>query len=152
MKRISKCSLTFLACVCLIVPTHLSLGETNVAAVTVDNFHRALAAGKRDEVMSLLQPDALIVESGIVQTRAEYEREHLDEDIAYARDVPGKRLNVLVRQEGDVAWVTSTFRLTGQFHDQPVDSFAAETMLLTKTSAGWRIGAIHWSSHKASKE
>ena len=63
--------------------------------------------------MSLLQPDALIVEGGAVQTRAEYESEHLGEDIAYARAVPGKQLKVVVRQEGDIAWVTSTFRVTG---------------------------------------
>ena len=100
-------------------------------------------------MISLLSPDALIVEGGTVQTRDEYQREHLAEDIAYARAVPSTLRDVVVRQEGDVAWVTSTFRVTGKFHDKPVDDLAAETMVLTRTPAGWRIRTIHWSSHKA---
>lgn len=101
--------------------------------------------------MSLLQPDALIVEGGIVQTVPEYEREHLGEDINYARAVPGKQLTGVVRQEGNVAWVTSTFTVQGTFQGKLVNSLAAETMVLTRTSAGWRIRSIHWSSHRASK-
>jgi ketosteroid isomerase-like protein len=99
--------------------------------------------------MELLAPDALIVEGGTVQTRNEYQSEHLAEDIAYARAVPNTPRDVVVRQEGDAAWVTSTFRVTGKFHDKPVDNIAAETIVLTKTPAGWRIRSIHWSSHKA---
>ena len=116
---------------------------------TAEDFHKALSAGKPDQVMELLAPDALIVEGGTVQTRKEYQSEHLAEDIAYARAVPNTPRDVVVRQEGDVAWVTSTFRVTGKFHDKPVDNIAAETIVLTKTPAGWRIRSIHWSSHKA---
>lgn len=116
-----------------------------------EDFHRALAEGAPDRVMALLQPDALIVEGGAVQTRGEYQSEHLGEDIAYAKAIPGKPLTVVVAQEGDVGWVTSTFRVTGKFEDKPVDSLAAETMVLTRTGEGWRIRTIHWSSHKASK-
>jgi len=143
-----------LASACLIITAGLSLAEpvaADAAAITItaEDFHKALAAGKPDEMMALLQPDALIVEGGTVQTRDEYQSEHLAEDIAYARAVPSTQRDVVVRQEGDVAWVTSTFNVTGQFHDKPVDNLAAETMVLTKTPAGWRIRTIHWSSHKA---
>jgi ketosteroid isomerase-like protein len=115
----------------------------------VEGFHKALSAGKPDQVMELLQADALIVEGGTVQTRNEYQSEHLAEDIAYARVVPSTQRDAVVRQEGDVAWITSTFRVTGKFHDKQVDNLAAETMILTKTPAGWRIRTIHWSSHQA---
>ncbi|MEO7165633.1 MAG: nuclear transport factor 2 family protein [Chthoniobacterales bacterium] len=148
--------LALLAGACLVLSVDHSAAENpapDAAAITatVESFHKALAAGKPDEVMSLLQPDALIVEGGSVETRAEYESGHLGEDIAYARAVPGKQLKAVVRQEGDAAWVTSTFSVVGVFQGRSVNSLAAETMVLTKAAAGWRICAIHWSSHKAAK-
>ena len=148
--------LAFLASAGLAVSTEHFYGQGDppdgVAIKSVaEDFHKALAEGTPDRVMALLLPDALIVEGGTVETRAEYESEHLGEDIAYARAVPGKQLDVVVHREGDVAWVTSTFRVTGTFRAQPVDSLAAETMVLTKMPAGWRIRTIHWSSHKASR-
>ena len=151
---LKKYSAVLLASACLLITTGQSFGEpaaVDAAAITstAEDFHKALAAGEPDRVMSLLSPDALIVEGGTVQTRDEYQREHLAEDIAYARAVPSTQRDVVVRQEGDVAWVTSTFRVTGKFHDKPVDDLAAETMVLTRTPAGWRIRTIHWSSHKA---
>ena len=118
---------------------------------TAEEFHTALATGKPDSVMALLQPDALIVEGGTVQTRDEYQSEHLSADIAYASAVPGKQLDAVVRQAGEVGWVTSTLRVAGTFKDKTINELAAETMILTKTSEGWRIQAIHWSSQKAPK-
>jgi len=155
MKAIlKKCSTVLLANACLLITTGQSFGEpaaVDAATIisTAEGFHKALAAGEPDRVMSLLSPDALIVEGGAVQTRDEYQREHLADDIAYARAVPSTQRDVIVRHEGDAAWVTSTFKVTGKFHDKPVDDFAAETMVLTKTPTGWRIRIIHWSSHKA---
>ncbi len=121
-------------------------------AAAVDAFHQALAAGEEKRAMSLLAPDALIVEAGTVQTRAEYQSEHLKEDIAFAREVPGTQTSRQIAQSGETAWVTSTFRVTGKFHDKAIDNFAAETAVLTQTREGWRIRAIHWSSHKAATE
>jgi len=129
--------------------TRSELSRPDAAAISAA---KALATGDGKRVMSLLLPDALIVEAGTVQTRNEYQSEHLSEDIAYARAVPSTQRNVVVRQEGDVAWVTSTFQVTGKFHDKPVDNLAAETMILTKTPDGWRIRILHWSSHKATKD
>ena len=155
MKTIlTRYSTSLLTCACLALSAGGAIAETDTpdaAAIkaTAENFHNALAAGKPDEVMSLLQPDALIIEGGAVETRAEYECGHLKEDIAYARAVPGKQLTTVVQQEGDVAWVTNTFGVQGTFRKKPVNSLAAETMVLTKTPAGWRIRTIHWSSHKA---
>jgi ketosteroid isomerase-like protein len=149
-----KCSIVLLANACLLITTGQSFGEpaaVDAATITstAEAFHKALAAGEADRAMSLLSADALIVEGGAVQTRDEYQREHLAEDIAYARAVPSTPRDVVIRQEGNVAWVTSTFRLTGEFHDKQVDDLAAETMVLKKIPAGWRIRTIHWSSRKA---
>src|SRR6266508_4185603 len=46
-------------------------------AAAAEGFHRALAQGDRAAALALLAPDAAILESGHLQTRAEYEREHL---------------------------------------------------------------------------
>jgi ketosteroid isomerase-like protein len=151
-----KYSAALLASACLISTTGISFGEpaaTEAATITatVEEFHKMLAAGVRDRVMSLLLPDALIVEAGTVQTREVYQREHLAEDIAFARAAPSTQRDVVARQQGDVAWVTSTFRVTGNFQEKPIDNIAAETVVLTKTLEGWRIRAIHWSSHEAKK-
>lgn len=145
-----------LASACLLLTAGFSSGEpaapdAAAIAAVAESFHKALAAGKPDEVMSMLPPDALIVEAGTVQTRDEYQREHLAADIAFASAVPGKQHDVVLRQEGNTAWVTSTFEVSGTFEGKPVHSFSAETMVLTRTDGGWRIRTVHWSSHKAAK-
>lgn len=147
-------AIALLASASLILIAGISRGEPAPADATAitstaGDFHKALSDGKPDQVMALLAPDALIIEGGTVQTRDEYQREHLAEDIAYAHAVPSTQRSIAVRQEGNVAWVTGTFSVTGSFENKPVDSLAAETMVLTKTPAGWRIHTIHWSSHKA---
>ena len=154
---LQTCGMTLLASGCLLLTAGFSRAEpiapdATAITTTAADFHKALAAGKPDQVMALLQPDALIVEGGAVQTRQEYQSEHLSADIAYARAVPSTMRKVVVRQEGDVAWVTTTFSVTGKFHDKEINDLAAETMVLTKTPAGWRIRTIHWSSHKSPKE
>ncbi|MEO6971600.1 MAG: nuclear transport factor 2 family protein [Chthoniobacterales bacterium] len=155
--NLQTCAMTLLASGCLLLAAGLSRAEPiapDATAITTAaaDFHKALSAGKPDQVMALLQPDALIVEGGTVQTRAEYQSEHLAADIAYARAVPSTQRSAVVRQEGDVGWVTCTFSVTGKFHDKVINDLAAETMVLTRTLAGWRIRTIHWSSHKAPKE
>lgn len=126
--------------------------DTAAISAAVDAFHQALAAGEEERAMSLLSPDALIVEAGTVQTRAEYQSEHLTDDIAFAREVPGTQTSRKIAQAEDAAWVTSTFQVTGTFQGKAVNNFVAETAVLTRTADGWRIRAIHWSSHKAAKK
>lgn len=152
-----KYSAFLLMSACLMIAAGVSSGEPAAAdaeaiTFTIEEFHKAMAAGKPDKVMSLLLPDALIVEAGTVQTRQDYQQKHLSEDMAFARAVPVTSQNVVVRQEGTAAWVTTMFRMVGQFHDKPIDNRAAETVILTRTPAGWRIRTIHWSSYKAGSE
>jgi hypothetical protein len=88
------------------------------AAITspVESFHKALETGLPDKVMALLAPDAFVVEAGNIQTRSDYQREHLADDIAFAHAVPViSRKIAAVRQEGNVAWVTGTSRAVGEF-------------------------------------
>jgi len=101
--------------------------------------------------MALLASDAMILEAGLAQTRAEYERHHLQEDIEFARAVPSVRSILSAQIKADVAWLVSTSRTNGTFHRREVDSAGIELMVLTKSAQGWRIRAIHWSSHDNKK-
>src|SRR5437867_12784916 len=104
---------------------------------TVEAFHNALIEGDAAKAMSMLANDALIIESGMVQTRGEYESKHLREDIAFARSVTSTRTSFTIGQQGDTAWTTSTFRVAGSFEGKPVDSVSAELVLLGKRGEGW---------------
>src|SRR5436190_22742287 len=138
--------LVTLADVELIAQTDLA----DAAAITaaVNGFHLALAQGDRAAALLLLAPDAVILESGESQTRAEYEREHLADDIAFARTTSMQRSRFKVEQQGDTAWATATSNTTGTFDGRKVDSTGVELMVLTKSDSGWRIRAIHWSNRK----
>ena len=121
--------------------------DREAIATTVSAFHHALAKGDKSAALALLAPDAQILESGARQTRDEYEAQHLAADIEFAQAVQDTRGALIVRQDGNVAWTSSTNRSTGKFRDRDVDSESAELMVLARTDAGWRIRAIHWSSH-----
>jgi ketosteroid isomerase-like protein len=118
-------------------------------ATIVSAFHTALERGDRDGAMSLLADDAQILESGHRQTRQEYAHEHLGADIEFAKAVPNKRSAMIVRQQGDVAWASVTGRSLGEFKGKQISSETAELMVLARTEKGWRIRAIHWSSHES---
>lgn len=122
--------------------------RTDSAAVVavVRAYHAALAAGDSLAALRLLAPDAAILESGDVETRAEYQAHHLAADIAYAKSVPSVRGDVVVRLSGDAAWASSTSTTKGTYRERAVNSVGAELMVLTRTPNGWIIRAIHWSS------
>lgn len=115
-------------------------------AEAVAAYHRALAAGDSAAALALLAPDAVILESGVVETRDEYRGHHLPADIAYARAVRSVRGPVRVVVRGDVAWATSTSTTRGTYRGRVVNSAGAELMVLSREPAGWKIRTIHWSS------
>lgn len=118
-------------------------------SATVERFHRALADGERAAALKLLTPDAIILEGGEAQSRTEYEREHLDEDIAFARTAKTERSQPQIQQQDHAAWVTTKSKTTGTFKGHKVDSIGIELVVLTKGKDGWRIRAVHWSSHQS---
>lgn len=115
-------------------------------AATVDRYHRALSTGDSAAALALLTLDAVILESGGVETRAEYRSHHLPADIEFARAVPSVRGPLRVTVRGDVAWASSTSSVQGEFRGRPINSAGAELMVLVRESDGWKITAIHWSS------
>jgi ketosteroid isomerase-like protein len=128
----------------------LASADSAQVAATVERFHQALAAADSAAALALLTPDVEVLESGGVETRAEYRSHHLAADIEFARAVRSERGPVRVRVRGDVAWATSTSTTQGEFRGRPVNSAGAELMVLVRTPQGWRIAAIHWSSRRRS--
>lgn len=146
------------ACVAMLVAAPAAMAQAtghheapDSAAIVsvVERFHAALARGDSADAASLLDPSAVVLESGAHESRSDYLAHHLPADIAFARAVPSTRRLRHVRFTRDAAWVVSTSRTTGRFNDRPVDSDGAELMVLTRTSSGWRIAAIHWSSRRS---
>jgi ketosteroid isomerase-like protein len=121
-------------------------GDSAAVASVVDRYHRALESADSVGALALLASDAVILESGGVETREEYRSHHLPADIAFVRAVTGVRSPIRVVVRGDVAWATSTTTAQGDFRGRPVNSAGAELMVLTRTTDGWKINAIHWSS------
>jgi ketosteroid isomerase-like protein len=99
-------------------------------------------------VLSLLAPDAVILESGSVETREEYRAHHLPADMGFARAVASDDSGISVRVRGDVAWAWSTSVSRGEYRGRAVNTAGAELMVLTRSANGWRIAAIHWSSRQ----
>jgi ketosteroid isomerase-like protein len=122
--------------------------DAEAITATVNGFHDALHRGDRQAALDLLAPDAVILESGSSQTREEYARGHLAEDIAFVKAVPGTRSKLSIKQEGNVVWATATTQSVGTFDGHEINSTGVELMVLSRTESGWRIRAIHWSSHR----
>jgi len=88
----------------------------------------------------------MILESGSIETRDEYRAHHLPADIQFARAVPSTRTVTRVAVQGDVAWLVSSSVTQGQNNGRAVNSAGAELVVLRRTTLGWQISAVHWSS------
>lgn len=121
----------------------------NAAIGTVEAFHAALSRGDTDAALALLSEDVLIFESGGVErSRAQYAAHHLQADAEFSKAVTRTLESRTSGGSGTLAWVTSTEKVAGTFRNSAINSRSIETMLLTKSDAGWRISHIHWSSAK----
>jgi len=120
--------------------------DSVAVAAVIERYHHALATGDSALALTLLADDVVVLESGDIETRDEYRSHHLPADIQFARAVSSTREAPRVVTRGDVAWASSTSRTRGEFRGRAIDSMGAELMVLVRTTDGWRIAAIHWSS------
>lgn len=120
--------------------------DSSAVANLVNAYHRALTTGDSAAALALLAPDAVILESGGMESREEYRSHHLPGDIQFAKTVAAVQSPLRVKVVGDVAWATSTSVTQGRFNGRDINSAGAELMVLSRTAGVWRINAIHWSS------
>ncbi len=129
-----------------------STGKDSAAVLAVvDAFHAAMTAGNAAGLMQLVAPDAVFLEAGGVETRAQYESSHLPADIEFEKSVSSKRSPARVVVVGDAAWATSASETVGTFQGRAIDSMGIELMVLSREAGGWRIRAVHWSSRARPK-
>jgi ketosteroid isomerase-like protein len=134
---------TFLALLPACAPT--APREDDIKAV-VDTFYGAITAGDAGAAMRLIAPDAVFVESGKIETRAEYEANHLPADIDFERQVKAVRGPMRVTFDGrDTAWVISRAEYD---EGNPEKYINTQLMVLTRDSGEWRIRTISWSSNQ----
>jgi ketosteroid isomerase-like protein len=119
--------------------------DAEVAAV-LESFYGAIKRGDAKAAMSVVAPDALFVESGRLETRAQYETNHLPADIDFEKQVTGTRDPLRITFKDDAAWVVATTTYDGKFEGAPVRFVSAQLMVLTKDADAWKIRSIHWSS------
>ncbi|WP_342119049.1 YybH family protein [Pseudoduganella sp. OTU4001] len=119
-------------------------------AETMDAFQRALAEGKREQVLALLSPKVQIYESGYVErSRDEYAAHHLDSDIEFLRTTQARVLRHAEYRSGATVIVTRETETTGTYKNAKVHMFGLETAVLEQQDDGWQIVHLHWSSRKA---
>jgi ketosteroid isomerase-like protein len=115
---------------------------------TLESFYSAMKAGDATKAMTFIAPDAVFVESGRLETRAEYEKNHLPNDINFEKQVTGKRGQWQVKSEADTAWAIATTDFDGTFDGSPVSFISAQLAVLTRQDGRWLIRSVHWSSRR----
>ena len=119
--------------------------DAEVTAV-FDAFYGAVKRGDPKAAMSVLAPDAMFVESGTLETREQYEKNHLPLDIDFERQITGKRGPLRITFAGDTAWIIATTEYDGKVDGGEVAFASSQLMVLTQDQGVWRIRSIHWSS------
>ncbi len=127
-------------------PAQRSVADSAEIVGTVQRFHSVITAGDSLAALALLTEDAIVLESGGLETKAQFRDHHLPADISFAQSTKSERHAHSVTRRGDVSWVASTSNATGTFGGRAINSMGAELMVLVRTPSGWRISAIHWSS------
>lgn len=120
--------------------------DSSAVAAVVQRYGLSLSSGDSAAALALLSDDAIILEAGGIETRAEYRSHHLAGDIDFARATTSTRGPINVTLRGDVAWATSTMITQGEVRGRSINSAVAESMVLVRTPDGWKISVIHWSS------
>lgn len=107
----------------------------------------ALKAQDQNTVKSLLDENVMVLESGHAQkSRQEYEDSHMLSDMAYLRAMDMETTNRSVSIDGDLAWVTSTTRMKGEFKDRQIDAETKELLIMRRQEGIWRISHIYWEN------
>ena len=135
---------------CAASPLWSQAGRAADAAIngTVAAYHAALKAGDAAAAMKLIADDAIFLESGAIETREQYEKNHLPEDIRFEKTVNSSWRTYRSTRNGDTAWVISTGELVGTFDEKPVNLVVVELTVLTRQSGQWKIRSVEWSSRR----
>lgn len=127
--------------------TSKATDEADIKAA-IESFYAAMKTGDTTAAMAMLAPDAMFVESGRLETRQQYEENHLPSDIDFEKQITGKRGPWRITTNGDTAWgIASTTYDEGTFNGRDVNFVSRQLAVVTRGEDGkWLIRSIHWSS------
>lgn len=137
------------ATACVVLMAFSGAASAAGPADTVEAFHRALAGTDQKAVLAFLADDADVFEQGFVDaSREEYARNSLTAEMAFANRTKREVQSQQSQSSGELAFVETLSRVRGAFAKDKVDVSDAETMILRKDGAGWKIIHIHRSAHE----
>ena len=84
-------------------PAPTPQGDSAAVVAAVERFHAALIAGDSASAVALLAPDLVVLESGSLETRAEYLGHHLGADLKAAQTSRGERTVTKATVAGELA-------------------------------------------------
>jgi ketosteroid isomerase-like protein len=140
--------LALMSCVLLLTGCGSPAPRQEDVIAVLDTFYGAMDTGDAATVMQQVAEDAVFAEAGGLETRAEYEKNHLPSDIEFEKQVEGKRSPWQVTIEGDTAWAIATTEFDGTFNGNPVNLLSAQLAVLTRADGTWKIRSIAWSSRR----
>jgi ketosteroid isomerase-like protein len=124
--------------------------EASAAVATVERFSAALSTGDMAAASAELDPAVLILESGGVErSRDEYLGGHAKSDAEFLKAAKVTLKRRTAKVSGDLVWVASESAIHAMKGEQMLMIDSTETMVVQKTTEGWKIVHIHWSSRRA---
>ena len=135
----------------LVLLSNLAIADSRAlsAEETVDSLYAALKTANTELVRTILDPEVLIFESGGVEASLEeYESHHMGADMAFMANMDREIISRKIIEQGGMCVVATQAKVSGSYHDKPIDSKSTETLILQRKEQGWRITHIHWSSRQ----
>jgi len=120
--------------------------ETPPPGDVADQFSQALKNHDEVTIRALLDENVLIFESGGVESSLEeYASHHMSADMAFMEGMEKEITCRTVQDNGDMAVVSTQYRMFGSYKGKDYDRTSLETLVLKRTESGWKIVHIHWS-------
>lgn len=121
--------------------------ESTEAVAALERFSAALSVGDLDAASVELDANVLILESGGAErTRAEYLGGHAKHDAEFLKSAHITLKRRIAGASGDLVWVGSESEIHASRDGKALKFSSTETAVLRRTSQGWKIVHLHWSS------
>jgi ketosteroid isomerase-like protein len=125
----------------------------SAAEQVVNAFMTDLANGQLEAARQLMAPDAVVMANGqVLGDRDRYINGAAKGDAAALAGTQRELLHRSVQAGNDIGWVVSEKRVRRDATSAaqgPREVLVTETMLLARTTGGWKITHIHWSTRQA---
>ena len=129
-----------------------SAGEAGTIEAWLKGYDAAFNAKDLERLASFYHPDVTIYEGGGINNGwVDYRDRHLGPELKAFENLQFGHSNtkVTLLPGGQSAYVTSEYAIKAKMGERDLDSRGLETLVLIKTSEGWKIRHSHTSSRPA---